>query len=100
MAVDFQSAGLARLVWQIRQDGCLVHTTLCHVAIGGPFAAGDGQEPALVDMDDVVPRERRLIRASVGFYEWAYSCKNTQDVRSRRFLFEIKPGGFEDKVDF
>ena len=36
----------------------LVDAVLGHVAIGGPFAAGDGEQAGVVDVDGVVAGER------------------------------------------
>ena len=49
---------------KLGQHGRLVDAVLGHVAIGGPFAAGNGQQAGLIDVDGVVARKRRRVSAA------------------------------------
>ena len=68
VAVDLQVVRLARHIRKLAQRDGVVHAVLGHMAIGGPFAAHDGQQSGVVDMDGVIARERGgLARSAVGF---------------------------------
>ncbi len=101
IAVDGQVVGTAgALVERAEGDG-VVDAILGHVAVGGPLAAGDGEQPVVVDVDDVVAGERRGFAASgVGLYEGADTGVDAEDVSAGGRMAEVLGGGFEDEVDF
>ena len=96
----FRLPGQARLVRQIRQSGGLIHAALRHVAIGRPLAAGDAQQPALINVDGMIPRERRRIAALARFRQRTNSGEDAEDVGSGRFLLQVKTRGFQHEFDF
>ena len=58
-AVQIEEAGDTGPVFQLGQHDCMFHAIFGHVAIGGPFATGDGEQPGIINVNGVAARERR-----------------------------------------
>ncbi len=56
--MDVEVAGLARNFVELAEGDGVVDAILGHVAIGGPFAADDGEQAGALDVDGVIARER------------------------------------------
>ena len=54
IAVDAQASSHTVAIRQAGEDGRLVHTVFGHVPVSGPFATGDREQPALIDVNRVV----------------------------------------------
>ena len=78
----------------------MVHAVLGHLPIGCPFAAGDGQQAGLRDLDGVIARECGGGVDLAGFDERPDTGEHTEDVGAGRTSGEITACGFEDEVDF
>jgi hypothetical protein len=56
-AVDVQGLLDARIGPAIGEGGGVIHAILGRVPVGGPLAAGDAEEAALVDVNGVIARQ-------------------------------------------
>ena len=87
-------------VRQVRQRGRLIHAVLRHVAIGGPFAAADGDQAGIFDADDMIARERRRVGGAVRFHQRADAGEHAENIGARGLLGQIERGGVKDELDF
>ena len=78
IAVDMEVLCRAFDIGKLAQRDGVIDAVLGHVAISGPFAAGDSEQPRCVDVDDVIPRERRGL--AVSFHERTQAYVNGQNV--------------------
>ncbi|GIV59844.1 MAG: hypothetical protein KatS3mg043_0933 [Rhodothermaceae bacterium] len=80
-AVQVKGFRHTRAFVQVSQHGRLVDGVLGHLAVGGPLAAGDGDEPRAGDVERVVPRDLGRFRPVVaGVHERAEAGEDAQHV--------------------
>ena len=91
----------ARLLVESTQGDSVVDAVLGHVAVGSPFAARDGEQAGVVDMDGVVARDGGGLAAgaSEGFCEGADTDENAENVFACGLAGEVAACGFENKLD-
>jgi hypothetical protein len=99
-AVQFQSGREAQTFRQSGLRGGAVDGVLAHAAVGGPLAAGQGDQPAVADADDVVARQALGVGALGGFHQGAQAHVHAADVRAGGGGVHVLRGGAQDEVDF
>ena len=98
-AVDGQVGGDARAFFETAEGGGLVDAVLGHATIGGPLAAGDGDDARVFDDDGVIARERRGASGIALLDQRADTGEDAEHVGARGRLGEVERGGLQDKVD-
>ena len=98
MAVDVQRLRHARPLVQFGQGGGVVHAVLGHFPVGGPLAAGDGEQPGPGHLDGVLARQGGSARR-LGLDQWADAGKYAENVGARRMSREVTRSGVQNEID-
>src|ERR1017187_986489 len=93
--------GDAGPIGQLAKGNRVVNGVLSHVTIGCPFASNNRQKPRWVDVNGMVPRQRRCLFGvgSGGLHKGAYTDVHAQDVFPPRRLAKVLSRGLKYKID-
>ena len=101
ISVNVQVACHAGFFIETSERDGVIDAILRHVAIGGPFAARDGEQAGIIDMDGVIAGKSRCLARirSGGFHQRANANVHAKDVLPARWPAEIAFRRFEDEFD-
>ena len=97
--MQFQAFGNARFTRPFNQAFGLIHGIRTHAAVGRPFAAGQGDQAAFADANDMIARQGFGFTTFRRFDQWTQSGKNTLYIFAFRRRIEVLRSGAQNEVN-